>query len=165
MNRDLGNPSQQEDRTMKINIQDMPGIAQTQKTLKQNNTPTGGFEQVLEKAMSPQSGQTQATSALPPLQCLSNVGFVVPTAAERSQTVQRIDDLLNVIETYQAKMADPRVSLKETYPLVEQMEKKTAELAPVAEALPAGDKLKEILNRVLVASTVEVIKFNRGDYL
>lgn len=151
---------------MKINIQEIPGVAQTQKTLKrQDTTPTGGFDKLLEKAMTPQSGQAPATSALPPLQSLSSVSFVVPTATERSQTVKNIDELLNVIESYQAKMNDPRVSLKEIYPLVQQMEKKTTELGPAAEALPDGDKLKEILNRVLVASTVEVIKFNRGDYV
>ncbi len=150
---------------MKINIQDMPGVAQTQKTLKRQDTPTGGFGQLLEKAMNPQSGRAPATSALPPLQSLSNVSFVVPTVTERSQTVKSIDELLNVIESYQVKMADPKVSLKEIHPLVQQMEKKTSELAPVAEALPDGDKLKEILNRVLVASTVEIIKFNRGDYV
>ncbi len=150
---------------MKINIQEIPGVAQTQKTHKQHDTPAGGFDQLLEKAMNPQSGQTPATSALPPLQSLSSLSFVVPTAAERTQTVKGIDELLNVIESYQTKMADPKVSLKEIYPLVQQMEKKTAELVPASEALPDGDKLKEILNGVLVASTVEVIKFNRGDYV
>ena len=69
------------------------------------------------------------------------------------------------IESYQLKMADPKVSLKEVYPLVQQMEKKTTELVPAVEALRDGDKLKEILNRALVASTVEIIKFNRGDYV
>ena len=150
---------------MKINIQEIPGVAQTRKTHKQHNTPTGGFDQLLEKAMNPQSGQASATSTLPPLQILSNVNSVVPTATERSQTVKSIDELLNVIESYQVKMADPKVSLKQMYPLVQQMEKKTTELAPAAEALPDGDKLKEILNRVLVSSTVEVIKCNRGDYV
>ncbi|MBE0556604.1 MAG: hypothetical protein IH628_05160 [Proteobacteria bacterium] len=115
--------------------------------------------------MNPQSGQAPATGAHPPLQMLSNVNFIAPTATERSQAVKKIDELLNVIESYQAKIADPKVSLKEIYPLVQQMEKKTAELVPAAEALPDGDKLKEILNRVLVASTVEIIKFNRGDYV
>ncbi len=150
---------------MKINIQDVPGVAQTQKPHKQQNTPTGGFDQLLEKAMTAQNGQGAAASALPPLQSLSGASFVVPGAAEQSQTVKNVDELLNVIESYQTKMADPRVSLKEIYPLIQQMEKKTAELAPVAEALPTGDKLKEILDRTLVASTVEIIKFNRGDYV
>lgn len=150
---------------MKINIQEMPGVAQTQKPLKQHDMPTGGFEQLLEKAMNPQSAQAPTTSALPPLQSLSSVSFVAPSAAEHSQTVKDINELLNVVESYQAKMTDPKVSLKAIYPLVQQMEKKTTELVPASEALPDGDKLKEILNRVLVASTVEIIKFNRGDYV
>lgn len=150
---------------MKINIQEIPGAAQTQKPLRQQNTPAGGFDQLLEKAMTPQSGSTSAKSAIPPLQSLSSLGFAVPTATERSQMVNNLNELLNVVESYQIKMADPKASLKEIYPLIQQMEKKVKELEPVAEVLPDGDKLKEILNRALVASTVEIIKFNRGDYV
>ncbi len=81
------------------------------------------------------------------------------------QTVQNIDGFLNIMEAYERKMTDPQASLKDAYPLVQQMEKKTAELIPTLESLPDGDKLKDILNQALVASTVEVIKFNRGDYV
>jgi len=151
---------------MKINTHDLSNIAQPRKMHnKRSDSTTGQFGALLEKAMTPQNGQASATSAPPPIQNLSSLSFVVPTAVDRSQTVNQIDELLNVVESYRTKMADPTVSLKAIYPLVEQMEKKTAELAPAVEALPEGDKLKEILNRVLVTSTVEIIKFNRGDYV
>jgi hypothetical protein len=45
------------------------------------------------------------------------------------------------------------------------MEMENQELIPMMESLPDGDGLKDILNRLLVSSTVEVIKFNRGDYI
>ena len=81
------------------------------------------------------------------------------------QTVKHIEEFLSIMESYQRQMADPKTTLKDVYPVVQQMEKKAAELIPTLESLPAEDKLKDILNRAVVASTVEVIKFNRGDYI
>jgi hypothetical protein len=38
-------------------------------------------------------------------------------------------------------------------------------MLPLLDALPEGDGLRDLLNRMLVTATVETIKFNRGDYL
>jgi len=45
------------------------------------------------------------------------------------------------------------------------MESEKETLTPVLNSLPPGDGLKDILNDALVNSEVEVIKFNRGDYV
>jgi hypothetical protein len=150
---------------MKINTQETSRVIQSRQIPKQTDSPIGRFDEFLGKAMSPQSTPTPALATVPALQGLSALTFSVPTGVDRSQAVKNIDELLNVIESYQNKMADPKVSLKEIYPVVQQMEKKAAELLPTSVSLPDGDKLKEILNRVLVVSTVETIKFNRGDYI
>ena len=151
---------------MKINAQDIPNIAQPRKTLnKQPDSATGQFDALLEKAMMPQNGQVSSTKTLLPLQSLSSLSFAVPVGGGHSQTVKQIDEFISLMESYQKKLADPAISLKEIHPLVQQMEKKSAELLPVLESLPDGDKLKDILNRTLIASSVEVIKFNRGDYV
>jgi len=68
-------------------------------------------------------------------------------------------------ENYQKQMEDPRISLKETSTIVSQLEQQTQELLPVLETLPEGNGITDLLNRLLVTSTVETIKFNRGDYL
>ncbi len=150
---------------MKINTQDPSGIAQAQKTHQQNKSSAGRFDELLEKAMIPQTGSTVSANALPPLQSLSNLGLAIPSGVDRIQTVKSIDYFLNIMGAYERKMNDPQASLKDAYPFVQQMEKKTTELIPTLEALPDGDKLKDILNRALVVSTVEIIKFNRGDYV
>jgi hypothetical protein len=150
---------------MKINSQEILGIIQPPQAHQQGKSRTGGFDEFLEKAMTVQSGQMAPTSALPPLQSLSGLGLAMPFGVDRVQTVKNIDHFLNIMESYQRKMADPKASLKDAYPLVQQMEKKTTELIPTLESLPEGDKLKDILNQTLITSTVEIIKFNRGDYL
>jgi hypothetical protein len=150
---------------MKISIQDISGVTQSHKTHQQPQSTAGRFDEFLEKALTPQSGQATSTGALPPLESLSSLNFAVPSGVDRTQTVNHIDEFLGIMESYQKQMADPKASLKDAYPFVQQMEKKAAELIPTLESLPEADKLKDILNRALVASTVEVIKFNRGDYV
>lgn len=153
---------------MKINIQDIiSNVTQPNKTPQQPQATAGRFDEILEKALTPQpqSGQVASTGALPPLDSLSSLNFTVPSGVDRAQTVNHIDEFLGIMESYQKQMADPKASLKDAYPFVQQMEKKAAELIPTLESLPAADKLKDILNRALVASTVETIKFNRGDYV
>jgi hypothetical protein len=150
---------------MKITTQDISGVTQSHKTQHQPQSTAGRFEEFLEKALTPQNIQTTSTGALPSLQNLSTLSFAVPPGVDRMQTVKHIDEILSIIESYQRQMADPQASLKDIYPVVQQMEKKTTELIPSLESLPTEDKLKDILNRALVASTVEIIKFNRGDYV
>jgi len=50
---------------MKINTQDPSGIAQAQKTQQQSKSTAARFDEILEKALIPQSGQTTPTNALP----------------------------------------------------------------------------------------------------
>lgn len=150
---------------MKINPKDISGAAQLHKTQQQPQTTARRFDEFLEKALTPQSGQVASAGALPPLQSLSSMSFAVPSGVDRMQTVNSLNEFLSIMESYQKQMADPQASLKDAYPFVQQMEKKVTELIPTLESLPAADKLKDILNRALVASTVEVIKFNRGDYV
>ena len=76
-----------------------------------------------------------------------------------------MDQFMTLLKNYQKQMEDPRISLKETATIVSQMEQVTQELLPILESLPEGDGVKDLLNRLLVTSTVETIKFNRGDYL
>jgi hypothetical protein len=150
---------------MKINTQDLPGVTQAHKTQQQPQSTAGRFDEFLEKALTPQSGQVASAGDLPPLQSLSSMNFAVSTGVDRIKAVSNITEFLSIMESYQKQMADPKASLKDAYPFVQQMEKKMTELIPTLESLPATDKLKDILNHALVASTVEVIKFNRGDYV
>lgn len=76
----------------------------------------------------------------------------------------QVENYLNVLNEYQEKLMDPDVTLKELSPLVEQMTREGEKLSSILESLPKDDNLKEILNETLVLSSLESIKFNRGDY-
>ena len=73
--------------------------------------------------------------------------------------------LSTIMEEYSVKLSRQRVSLKDLSPLISRMEAETEEMMLLSESLPPGDGIKEILDEILIRSSVEAIKFNRGDYL
>lgn len=124
-----------------------------------------GFQDILNEKMGNSPVNTNPSAALPPLSNLDSIRLDLASQPDKKQTLARMDRFLTLLETYQKQMEDPRISLKETSTIVSQLEQQTKELLPVLETLPEGDGIKDLLNRLLVTSTVETIKFNRGDYL
>ena len=95
---------------------------------------------------------------------IDSIRFDTTAGFDKKQILVRMDGFLALLEAYEKQMGDPLVSLKETAAIVSRMEQQSQELYRVWEALPEGEE-KDLLNRMLVTSTVETIKFNRGDYL
>jgi len=124
-----------------------------------------GFQEILSEKMGQAPAKAEQSATPPPMSNLDSILFNQASQPDTKQTLVRMDRFLNLLETYQAQMEDPRISLKETSTIVSQMEQQTQELLPLLDALPDGSGIKDLLNRLLVTSTVETIKFNRGDYL
>ncbi len=124
-----------------------------------------GFQDILNEKMGQAPAKAGQPAALPPMSNLDSIRFDPAIEPDTKQTLVRMDHYLSLLETYQKQMDDPRISLKETSTIVRQMEQQTQELLPLLDTLPEGSGLKDLLNRLLVTSTVEAIKFNRGDYL
>jgi len=126
-----------------------------------------GFQDILNEKMG--QGQAQAKAgqpaALPPMSNIDSIRFDSASVPDTKQTLTRMDRFLTLLETYSAQMEDPRISQKQTATLVSQMEEQIPELLSLLDTLPEGSGIKDLLNRLLVTSTVETIKFNRGDYL
>jgi hypothetical protein len=130
-----------------------------------DNVSGAGFQDILNEKMGNAPVNANPSAALPPLSNLDSIRFDSASQPDTKQTLARMDRFLTLLETYQKQMEDPRISLKETSTIVSQLEQQTQELLPILETLPEGDGIKDLLNRMLVTSTVEAIKFNRGDYL
>lgn len=124
-----------------------------------------GFQDILNEKMGNSPANVNSSAALPPMSNLDSIRLDLASQPDTKQILSRMDSFLTLLETYQKQMEDPRITLKETATVVSQMEQQTQELLPVLETLPEGDGIKDLLNRMLVTSTVETIKFNRGDYL
>jgi hypothetical protein len=49
--------------------------------------------------------------------------------------------------------------------VIKTIEKEKEQLSSVMESLPNEDALKDIVNRTLITASLEVMKYNRGDYI
>ena len=84
--------------------------------------------------------------------------------ADREELAGRVARFLGELEDYAGKLGSG-ATLRDMSPLVERMSAEQAQLQRLAEHLPLQDDLRRIIDEALVRSSVEVIKFNRGDYL
>ena len=150
---------------MKITPHEISKIANDQKTNKIAKTTENKFENILQQTINKSSSSEDHSMTLPPVQNISNIRLDLISDIDRTQNIERVEKFLDVLENYQKKLEDPSVNLKEMYPLVTQMQSETENMLPLLNSLPDEDGMKDILNRALVTSTVEAIKFNKGDYI
>ena len=150
---------------MKIQSKDITHTGAVEKTAPARRNIASDFSDALLTAQRKISPKAAPQIGLPSTMQIPVISLnPVEQLGERSLASQ-IDDLLNLMEEYQGKMENPTISLKQIQPLIEKMDSETGRLLPILETLPETSEMKDILNRALVASSVEVIKFNRGDYL
>ena len=123
------------------------------------------FGAVLKNEVEKSSNEISENQKIPPTSSISPIQLNMLSPSQNGSIIDRVENLLNVLGEYQQKLKDPHFSLKEIDPLVKQLEKEKENLAPVLDSLVEDDGLKDILNQALVTSSLETIKFNRGDYI
>ena len=136
------------------------------------------FQRLLQEAQSnrelPKAGNSPKVS-VGGAEFLDNSVLAVPsmnfvpglpeTSILRSQGASATEKTLDLLDQYQKAMADPEVSLKEISPLVQSLSQEIRGLTQWAERLPSSDPLQRIISEVGILSSVEVEKFNRGEYI
>jgi hypothetical protein len=50
-------------------------------------------------------------------------------------------------------------------PVIKMIDKEKEQLSSVLDSLTEEDGLKDIVNRTLITASLEVMKYNRGDYI
>jgi hypothetical protein len=99
------------------------------------------------------------------------VETVVPAQLQHMQataklsTIERIENVLDLLNEYGRRLADPNTTLKDIHPLVNSLETQNQQLKPVLDSMADDDQLKQILNATLVTSSLEIFKYNKGDYI
>ena len=84
---------------------------------------------------------------------------------DQADIFNRVEQLLDLLEDYRRHLSRPGTGLKTLDELVQKLDGQRRSLAPAVDELSEDDGLKTILNESLVAASVEIFKFNRGDYL
>jgi hypothetical protein len=151
-----------------MKIQSNEPIAQTylpESKVKAQQKVGKEFDSILKEAVENTSSETvtaKQTMFVNPMRGLQ------PTSTpqlNQSVTFRNIEEMLNLLERYRDKLADPRVTLKQIDPYILELNRGMETLAPLLDKLPAGNGLRNILNQTMVTMSLEISKFYRGDYI
>ena len=126
----------------------------------------GKFHEILEEKLGKEKvsadsgvGRTSSPSGVSPIDTATMLGI------DGTRVVDEAERLVGVLEEFQKKLADTGISTAELAPIVEKMNREKDRLIPALDALPPSDPMRAILNKVLIAVSVEAEKYERGDYV
>jgi len=124
----------------------------------------GAFNSLLNRVSRSDGNGADKTRPLQTPGSIKGVFFNPLLDVNATSVPDRVENFLNLLESYRDMLADPGVSLKEIEPALKALASEKSELQQVLETLPEGDEIRGILNEALVAASMEEMKFNKGDY-
>jgi len=155
----------------KVNVMKIDGsegifqIPDPERMKKPVGRSEGNFHEILQRTASrPAAGVPLPTSVsfVQGPSAPAGVSLQPPTQASVLRGVER---LLDLMDDYRRGLCAPGTDLRSIERTVKKLDSERAALTPAVEALPAADTLKSIADESLVAASVAVFKFYRGDYL
>jgi hypothetical protein len=135
------------------------------KTPKNEQTTDTDFKNILKESVEKSTekpSEIQPTTLLDPI---SAIRFNPLSPQDKNITIERVENLLNLLENYRQQLKNPNVTLRTIEPLMNTIADEKDQLSAKLDSIPNEDGLKAILNQTLIAASLEVIKFNRGDYI
>ena len=136
-----------------------------EKAMRKEPDQEDNFKNILKSTVEKTAQDPEKIQSSALANSVSAVQFHPISPENRSVTVKRVDNLLNLLDNYRDQLADPQVTLRSIEPVINMIEKEKEQLSSVAASLPNEDGLKDIVNRTLITASLEVIKYNRGDYI
>lgn len=136
------------------------------KNSENNQEPVNkSFGTILDDTLADMSKAGTGIKKPPVVDYISGIPFSSHFSLKNEDTViERTEKLLDTLDDYREKLQDPEASLEDIHPLVRDMELQKGDLTSALDSLPDGDGLKDILKEAMITSSLEVAKFNRGDY-
>lgn len=135
------------------------------KTTQKDAASDADFNHILKESV--ERSKEQSAKIQPTLQPnpLAAIRFTPLSLEARQTTVERVENLLSLLDQYRDQLADPKVTLRHIEPLLNTIAKEKEHLSDILDRLPNQDGLKDIIHRTLVTASLEEVKFNRGDYI
>jgi len=140
-------------------------IATTDKMTPKEATSDAEFKNILKASVERSMEHPLKIQSPPQPNAVAAIRFTPLSPATRDTTIERVDNLLNLLDHYRNQLADPRVTLRSIEPIVSTIAKEKEQLSAVLDTLPNDDGLKDIVHRTLITASLEVMKYNRGDYI
>lgn len=135
------------------------------KALQKDKTQKDDFKDVLKTSIEQTSNHPAEVKPSALMQPISAINFQSLSPENKGITIERVDNFLNLLDDYRKLLADPQVTLRQMEPLMNTIEKEKEQLSSVLDSLAGEDGLKDIVNRTLVTASLEIVKYNRGDYI
>jgi hypothetical protein len=135
------------------------------KALRREQDQKDDFKDILKASVERTTQHTGKVQAPPLTNPVSAIHFQAPSPENKRLTIERVDNLLNLLDNYRNQLADPQVTLRSMEPVMKMIDKEKEQLSSALDSLTEDDGLKDIVNRTLVTASLEVMKYNRGDYI
>lgn len=151
---------------MKIDSHD-----QIEKSLVPNKAPQtqpdgkDGFERILQETVAGTSQLDSKSYRTTFTNPLASIRLTTQSLPEPQATIDRIENMIDLLDRYRHKLADPRINLKQLDSIIGEIARENDSLTELAGSLPRNDDLRDILDRTMVTASLEVTRFYRGDYL
>ena len=84
--------------------------------------------------------------------------------AEKKQVIERLQETLDLVDFYAAKLADSSLSVKGITPLISHLEERLEGLQNMESVPGMPEKLRPIISDMAITIGAEIAKFKRGDY-
>lgn len=137
----------------------------TVKTPKNDQPSEADFKNILKESVEKSTenpSEIQPTTLLDPI---SAMRFNPLPSQDKNITVERVENLLNLLENYRQQLRNPNLTLRTLEPIMNTITEEKDQLSAKLDSISNEDGLKDILNQTLITASLEVIKFNRGDYI
>jgi hypothetical protein len=144
---------------------DIARSATADKSTSEQATATDEFKKILKASVDRSKTQAAKIQTAPRPNPSAAIHFTPLSPEARKFTVERLDNLLDLLDQYRNQLADPKVTLRQIEPLLNTIAQEKEQLSAVLNGMPNEDGLRDIVHRTLITTSLEVMKFNRGDYI
>jgi len=131
----------------------------------ERHCPGGDFKTVLDDSINRSEKEIPTTRNTLRSNFVPLVGMTPFSHIEKTNYIEKIEIFLNTLDLYHQKLGDQVCTLKDIAPVVDNMTTENEILTEIFESVPDNDELKQIISQALIISSVEIAKYNRGDYL
>lgn len=144
----------------------------TQKRLPGKGAESGEFQKVMDQVRL-QSDKTEGVTTQAPLGVAPGGVHILEGAqklreplgvVETKQVVEGLEQTLDIVDFYAAKLSDTSFPLREMNPIIGHLEERLEGMRSLEATPGLPDHLKSILSDAVITIGTEIAKFRRGDY-